>query len=188
MGGQPHRISRFGEALWRYKLLILACIALVLGLTAAYVSTLARAYEATALVTLDDRRGQQVGQDSPLPSGLEDQLRLIESRSMAERLVERLDLQLLPEFRPNDASSSRFADLFPDAILDRLPTAWADTLVRRPPDPELTDEQLAARLWEEVIEATMARIRGEVTPPSTLALRFTSGDPQLAAAGANALA
>jgi uncharacterized protein involved in exopolysaccharide biosynthesis len=120
---------------------------------------------------------------------LADQLRLIESRTMAERLVDRLDLHSLPEFRPDVAARGfRFGDLLPVAIIERLPTAWADTLVSRPPDVAMTDEQRAARLWEEVIQATMARIRAEVTPPSAIGLKFISADRQLAAAGANALA
>ena len=190
MRGQRHRVAGCGDVLWRHKLVILACIGLVLGLTAAYVGTLARAYEAEALVALGDRPGQQVGQDTSMQAGsLEDQLRLIRSRAMAERLVDRLDLHFFPEFRPDVVSRGfRVGDLLPDAILGRLPTAWAETLVSRPPDLAMTDEQRAARLWEEVIAATMARIRAEVTPPSTIGLKFTSGDPQLAAAGANALA
>ena len=190
MHGQRYRVSGFGDILWRHKLVILACIGLVLGLTAAYVSTLARAYEATVLVALHDRPGQQVGQGTPMQAASpEDQVRLIESRAMAERLVDRLDLHFVPEFRPDVASRGfRLGDLLPDALLERLPTAWADTLVSRPPDVEVTDEQRAARLWEQVIEATMARIRAEVTPPSTIGLKFTSRDPQVAAAGANALA
>jgi succinoglycan biosynthesis transport protein ExoP len=190
MRGQRHNVPGFGDVLWRRKLVILACIGLVLGLTAAYVSTLARSYEATALLALGDAPARQVGQDTPMQvASLEDQLRLIESRAMAERLVDRLDLHFLPEFRPNIAARGfRFGDLLPKAILDRLPSAWADALVSRPPDPAMTDEQRAARLWEEVIGATMARIRAEATSPSTIGLKFTSRDRQLAAAGANALA
>jgi uncharacterized protein involved in exopolysaccharide biosynthesis len=186
MRGQRHSVSGFGDVLWRHKLVILACIGLVLGLTAAYLSTLARAYEATALVALADRPGQDT---APQAASAEDQLRLIESRAMAERLAARLELHLMPEFRPEVASRGfRFGDLLPNALLDRLPTAWAHALASRPPDPAMTDEQRAARLWEEVIEATMARIRAEVTPPSTIGLKFISRDPQLAAAGATALA
>ena len=180
-------VSGFGHVLWRRKLVIIACIGLVLGLTAAYVSTLPRAYEATALVAVGP--GQQLGRAASGPAGsLEDQLRLIESRTMAERLVGRLGLHLLPEFRPAAAGGFRIGDLLPDAILDRLPTAWAAALASRPADLALTDEQRAAQLREEVVAATMKRIRAELASPSTMALKFTSADPQLAATGASALA
>jgi uncharacterized protein involved in exopolysaccharide biosynthesis len=186
------RAADFARILWRRKLLILACVGLVLGLTTAYVSTLAPAYEAGALVAAGDRTDQQVGQGTHMQDGtLEDQLRLIESRAMAERLVDRLDLHFLPEFRP-DMRGFRLAHVLgewlPDALVDRLPNAWADTLVPHRSDRELTDEQRAARLWDEVIEATMARLRAEVTAPSVIGLTFVSEDPQLAATGANALA
>ena len=190
---QPGRVAGFGDILRRRKLLIVACVGIVLGLTAAYVGMLAPAYEAEALVAVGDRAGEPVGQGTPMQGGsLEDQLRLIESRAMAERLVDRLDLHFLPEFRLHASRGSRLAevlgDWLPDAILDRLPKAWADALVRHPPDVEMTDEQRAARLWEQVIETTMARIRAEATPPSTIGLKFISEDPQVAAAGANGLA
>jgi polysaccharide biosynthesis transport protein len=191
---QRGKLPGFGPILWRRKLLILACLGVVLGLTAAYVSTFAPAYQAEAVIALGDRPGAPVGQDASLHErALEDQRRLILSRAMAERLVDRLDLQLLAEFHPDAAARGfRFASVLgrwlPDAILDRLPQAWAERLVPSPPDREMTDEQRAARLWEKVIAATMARIRAEVAPPSAIAVKFISADGQLAAAGANALA
>ena len=190
MGEQRGKLAGVGDILWRRKLLILGCVGIVLGLTTAYVGTLAPTYEAEALVAVRDRPGEQAGQDTlGQEAAVADQLRLIESRTMAERLVDRLDLHSLPEFRPDVAARGfRFGDLLPVAIIERLPTAWADTLVSRPPDVAMTDEQRAARLWEEVIQATMARIRAEVTPPSAIGLKFISADRQLAAAGANALA
>jgi uncharacterized protein involved in exopolysaccharide biosynthesis len=52
----------------------------------------------------------------------------------------------------------------------------------------MTDEQRAARLRNEVVAAAMSRTRAEAVRPMVLGLQFTSADPQLAAAGANALA
>jgi uncharacterized protein involved in exopolysaccharide biosynthesis len=54
--------------------------------------------------------------------------------------------------------------------------------------PAITDEQRAARLRDAVIETTMARMRAEVTASSAIGLGFIAEDPQVAAAGANALA
>lgn len=191
---QRGRVAAFGDVLWRRKLLLLACLGVVLGLTAAYISTLAPAYQAEALVAVGERAGEQVGRSTPMEGeALEDQLRLIESRAMAERLVDRLDLHFLPEFRPEAASrgfelKDALADWLPDAMLERLPSAWADPLGTEPAEGAITDEQRAARLWEAVIDATMPRIRAEVEPPSVIGLKFVSKDRQLAAAGANALA
>ena len=63
-----------------------------------------------------------------------------------------------------------------------------DTLATRPSERAMTDEERAARLQDAVIEATMARIEAEVTASSTIGLKFIAEDPQIAAAGANALA
>jgi uncharacterized protein involved in exopolysaccharide biosynthesis len=184
-----HRARAFGRVLWRHKLLILACLGIVLGLTAAYVSTLAPAYEAEALVAVA-RPDRPDGQGVATQDGTaEDQLRLIEFRALAERLAERLNLQLLPEFRPEHAPRDvrEVGGWLPHALIDRLPQAWADPLTGRPARA-LTDAQRAARLWDAVIAATMARTRAEVTGSSAIGFKFVSEDPQLAAAGANALA
>ena len=49
-------IGGFGHVLWRRKVLILACLGLVLASTAAYVSALRPAYEAEALVASGNPR------------------------------------------------------------------------------------------------------------------------------------
>ena len=178
---QRGKVAGAGEILWRRKKLVLACVGVVLALTAAYVSTLATVYQAEALVALGDPAGRG--------TSAADQLELTQSRAMAERLADRLDLHLLPEFRPEAASRGfRLGDLLPAAILDRLPQAWANSLGAAPSNGEMTDEQRAARLWQAVVEATMSRIRAEVTSPAVLGFRFLSENPQVAAAGANGLA
>ena len=185
------RIGGFGRVLWRRKLPIVACVGLVLASTAAYVSALTPAYEAEALVAPDDLPDQQIG-----PSGTgEDPLRLIETRAMAERLVERLDLQLLPEFHPDPSSRdlrrtalTAIGPWLPAALVPWLAEGSVDPLATRPAERPMTDEERAARLRQAVIEATMARIRAEATASSAIGLKFVSEDPQIAAAGANALA
>ena len=190
---QRGRVAGFGAILWRRKLPVLACLGGVLGLTAGYVGTLAPAYHAEALVDLRDRPDARVGQGAPVQDeALQAGLRLIESRAMAERLVDRLGLQFLPEFHsdavPGARAADRFGEWLPDALLDRLPKAWAATLAPRPSDGDLTDEQRAANLREQVVDAARARIRAEATPPSVIGVTFISEYRQLAAAGANALA
>ncbi len=96
-----------GRTLWRRKLFLLGFVAIVLGVTAAYVSRMPPAYEAEALVMLNDRPQQAVPEipdvvvgSPPNEEGLQSQLLLIKSRSMAERMVDELNLHLLPEFNP----------------------------------------------------------------------------------------
>ena len=81
-----------GRTLWRRKLFLLGFVVIVLGLTAAYVSRLPPAYEAEALVMLNERRPSRCRSIEevlaglpPDENGLQGQLLLIKSRSMAER-------------------------------------------------------------------------------------------------------
>jgi uncharacterized protein involved in exopolysaccharide biosynthesis len=180
-------IGGFGHVLWRRKLPILACVGLVLASTAAYVSTLTPAYEAEALVTAGGPPGQQIGPGEPL--------RMIQTRAVAQQLVERLDLQLLPEFHPDHSSRgwrrsvlTAVRPWLPAELVHWLANRSGDMLATHPATRAITDEQRAARLRDAVIERTMARMRAEVTASSAIGLGFIAEDPQVAAAGANALA
>ena len=184
-------IGGFGHVLWRRKVLILACLGLVLASTAAYVSALRPAYEAEALVASGEPPDQQTGRNGIAP----DPLRMIETRAMAERLVDRLDLQLLPEFQPDHSSRGMrrtaliaIRPWLPAALVHWLAEGSGDTPATGPAARALTDEERAARLRDAVIEATMARMGAEMTASSAIGLKFIAEDPQIAAAGANTLA
>ena len=202
-GGDDLDWLGLGRTLWRRKLFLLGFVVIVLGLTAAYVSRIPPAFEAEALVMLNERQAQ-VAPDIPevlagMPpneDGLQGQLLLIKSRSMAERMVDQLNLHLLPEFNPTlRPKTADFADwldparLIPAAILDRLPKAWADTLMTTSSSAEMTDQQRAALLRAEIVERVMENIAAEPANRSTvIGLKFISTEPQIAALGANTLA
>jgi uncharacterized protein involved in exopolysaccharide biosynthesis len=184
-------IGGFGHVLWRRKLPMLACVALVLASTAAYVSASAPLYEAEALVAPVDLPNQETG-----PSGAaQDPRRLVDTRAMARQLVERLDLQLLREFHPNLAfrglrrtALAAVGPWLPAALVNGLAEGSVDLLATRPSERAMTDQERAARLRDAVIEVTMGRIAAEVTGSSAIGVKFVAEDPQIAAAGANALA
>ncbi len=184
-------IDGFGHVLWRRKLPMLACIALVLASTAAYVSALAPLYEAEALVAPIDLPDQE-----SWPSGAaQDPRRLVNLRAMARQLVERLDLQLLPEFHPDHAFRglrhtvlTGVGPWLPAALVSWLAEGSMETPAIGPSERVLTDQERASRLRDAVIEITMGRIGADVTESSTIGLKFVAEDPQIAAAGANALA
>ena len=176
---------------------------IVLGLTAAYVSRMPPAYEAEALVMLNDRPAQAVPNipdvvvgSPPSEDSLQSQILLIKSRSMAERLVDQLNLHLLPEFnpalQPKSADFAAWVDparLVPGWLLDHLPKAWADTLMTTSASGEMTDQQRAALLRAQIIETVLDSIMAEPANRSTvIGLKFVSTDPALAALGANTLA
>jgi succinoglycan biosynthesis transport protein ExoP len=192
-----------GRTLWRRKLFLLGFVAIVLGVTAAYVSRMPPAYEAEALVMLNDRPQQAVPEipdvvvgSPPNEEGLQSQLLLIKSRSMAERMVDELNLHLLPEFnpalQPKTVNLINWLDpvrLIPAAILDRLPRAWADTLMTTALGSDMTDQDRAALLRTQIVDNVMASIMAEPANRSTvLSVKFISTDPQLAALGTNTLA
>ncbi len=194
---------RLGRTLWRRKLFLLGFIVIVIGLTAAYVSRMPPAYEAESLVMLNDRPAQPVPNipdvlvgSPPTEDSLASQLLLIKSRGMAERLVDQLNLHLLPEFnpalRPSTADFAAWFDparLIPAWLLDHLPKAWADTLMTTNSGAEMTDQQRAALLRSEIIQTVMDNIMAEPANRSTvIGLKFISADPALAALGANTLA
>jgi len=191
------------RTLWRRKLFLLGVVLLMLGLTAAYVSRMPPAFEAEALVMLNDRQSQLapnipevLSQLAPNEQGLQSQLLLIRSRSMAERLVDELRLHMLPEFnpalRPREVDITHWLDpanLVPDAVLDYLPRAWADTLLTTGSGVRMTDQRRASLLRSEIVESVMEHIQAEsANSTMVMSVRFASIDPELAAIGANSLA
>ena len=127
--------------------------------------------------------------------GLLGQLLMIKSRGMAERLVDRLNLHLLPEFNPAlrvEASDPTAwfnpMRLVPAAILDPLSRVWGNALMTTSSGDEMTDRQRAALLHSEIVDNVVASISAEPTNGSTvIAMHFISTDPQLAAASASSL-
>ena len=180
---------RFGRILWRRRLLVLGSPAVVLGLTTAYVATLPPLFQAATLVAMSDGRAglePRSAEPTAIPSqerDLVDQLPLVKSRAMAAQLIDRLDLQLSAEFNPRLGLDSAWG---PDGrgALGLIPAALLDA----PRETELTDAELAARLRHQIVDAVLPRIHAEPAGTSVLSLQFVAADPNLAAAGATALA
>jgi exopolysaccharide transport family protein len=197
-------IDWFGlvRTLWRRKFFLIGFVGICLALTSAYVSTLEPGYEAEAQVMLNDRPTQvtdiqEVIEAQPFNENtMQGQVVLIQSRFMAERLADRLQLQMLPEFNPalgpDDGGVAALfnpANFIPDVLLNRLPRAWADTLIVTKDDPGLTDDRQAALLRTVIIKNVQDRISAVPANDSTVvSLNFVSSDPELAKLGANMLA
>ena len=201
------RVRRAGQVqwgwlpgvLWRRKGFLLGCVALALGVALAYLSGVTPQYQARALVLLEG--GASPGADLPgvaAAVGQEPQSEalLVRSRDMAERLVDRLNLQMLPEFNPALAPArpgllDRYNpfELLPSAVVHRVPDAWVEGLLTPPRGPELTDLERADLLRQRIVGAVAARIDAAAQDNTTvLRLGFRSADPELSAMAANALA
>ena len=185
-----------GRTLWRRKLFLLGLVAIVLGVTAAYVGRLPPAYEAEALVMLHDRKPEPVPEIEDVLAGLpvtenslQGQLALITSRATAERMVDELNLHLLPEFNPalerSDTAAGFYpAWIIPALVLEIVPPSWALSA-----SADTTELERADRLREAIVERVRDRVSGEaIAGANAISLRFISTDPQLAALGANTLA
>lgn len=181
------RVAGLAGVLWRRWLPMLGCVLVALGLAAAYVGGRAPLYRATVLVALD-RAASEPG--ARMQDGdLQDQLRRIESRPIAEQLVKRLDLHFVPEFQPELRwGQGRKDPWLPSPFLQWLPEPFAQTLGAGAAEGEITDEQRALRWRNAAIATAMFQIEAEVVRPGVLGLQFASADPHLAAAAANALA
>jgi capsular exopolysaccharide synthesis family protein len=191
-----------GRTLWRRKLFLATVVGLTLAVTAVLVGRMAPGFEAESQVMLNDRPNQVVdipevlGAAAPDEARLQAQILLIQSRGMAELLADRLHLHLLPEFNPTlqagaQGESAWFdpAKLVPMAILNRLPKAWADSLLVAKPDALITDDQRAALLRTEIVSNVLGHIQAAPANQTTvMSLKFMSSDPALAALGANTLA
>jgi uncharacterized protein involved in exopolysaccharide biosynthesis len=193
-GPRADEIDWLGLAwtLWRRRWFLLGVMASVLAGTAVHVGGLPPAYEAEAQIMLNDRQRQPLPEiedvlsDIPVnESALQSQLALLSSRGMAERLVARLNLHLLPEFNPALAGPS--SDPTEGYDWRRLVPVSVLTIV--PAVPKLRELQRADRLHECIVGRVMERITAEpANGPGALSLRFASSDAELAALGANTLA
>jgi polysaccharide biosynthesis transport protein len=202
-GGDDLDWLGFGRVLWRRKLFLFGFLLVVLGITAAWVSRVPPTYEAQAMVMLNEGERRLVPTiEGPVPGlapneeRLQGQVLLIRSRGMADRLVNELNLHLLPEFnpaiRPQTSSLSGLLDpikLIPPAVFEIIPRSWAEAMMKATSPIEMTDQQQAELLRAEIIENVLRKIRAEPANRSTvLTLKFESVDPSLAALGANKLA
>lgn len=168
----------------RRNILILIGLPLAAALLGLYWS-LAQTpiFRAVALIQLDPRPTQPLGSRPELyDPGYESssyyftQLRILESRKLAENLIDRLQLENVREFSgPTIHQHSRV-----DRLLSLIPGA-----------PPLADPPPVspAERRETTISRVMRAISADLTPSTTLIrAQFQSADPELAARAANALA
>ncbi len=139
-------------------------------------------YTASALVMVDPRTNQIVDSEAVLAglstdqATIENQLEIIRSRSLAERVVKDLNLLQDPEFNPPAAEPSVFAMLNPLSWFRSEPAA-AD--IQAQPRDDL-DEVI-----NRFLGSLSVRIRGKST---ALQINFVSVDPARAAQITNSLA
>jgi polysaccharide biosynthesis transport protein len=190
------------RTLWRRKLLLGSFVLAITGLAWLWVQSLTPIYEAEAQVMINDRAPRVVAIEEVMPGvaateqGLAGQVMLVRSRNMAERVAERLNLHLLPEYNPALGAEpgglwrwSWAFHLLPADWLDRLPALLGRLSLGLRAEPAPSDLDRARFVHEMIIDRVQASIVADsANRASVLALRFVSEDPELAALGANTVA
>ena len=97
-------LKEYLRILWRQKRVILAVVIAIMALAIVILSSLTPRYTATVFVEINSRQSQVVDFEAVL-SGLpadsetiQTEIRIIQSRKIAERTIARLELNRTPEF------------------------------------------------------------------------------------------
>lgn len=165
-------------------------LGITIGLTALVmvgVFQMTPLYTGETLIILDQQKTRVVDAESVM-SGLggdsatvDSQVEILKSRSIARRVVDKLNLVNDPEFN---------SDLRPASMLNWInPRVWISSLFSKASDAGLTEEEKEAAITDRVVDAVVARTdisRKGLT--YVMSLKFTSENPEKAARIANALA
>ncbi len=187
-------IDRLLHAVLRYKWGILGLVFVVTLATALYVSSLQPVYRASASVELKTQDGNAMRMEDARWNYrdydyYQTQFEIMKSRSIAERVVRRLDLQDNPYF----AGPAEKAGSDDDGVLKRF---FGDFSLRtllpareQEPPEQLSPEQEKARAIAATTAAVAGGVQVEPVEYSYLAhLSFEATDPKLAARIVNTVA
>jgi polysaccharide biosynthesis transport protein len=182
------------KLLARRKILILLTILGSVLIAGVSVRMLPPRYTAVMKLAFETR-GQSVGDftaanastaaqdEASALAGIMNEIEILRSRELAEKVIDKLHLDGVPEFNPALAPSSRFSPHGLSAWLHgHLPDGWL------PPEPRLSDAQAAARQRSEIVERFGHRLDIKQVPRSKVFdVRFTSRDANLSAQIVDAL-
>jgi len=183
---EPRGFYRVLRTLWRRKLPILLTAALLAGLAGLLVGRIPALYEGHAELIIDPRnvsagdlqsRGHAVDEEM-----LQSQVRVLQSRNLAYKIVEALELDQDPEFNVTLRQ--------PDAIDQTW--EWGRALLTRwgvlSPDEPAADPlaEQPELVMAGVVDRFLAALKVDLLPESrVIVVRFTSHNAERAAQGAN---
>lgn len=174
------------RSFWRRRTMISVIVVLVTSLAAVAVNLITPRYEATAHVMIEPRKAQVVNIESVVPGlpadalTIHSEIEIIQSRRLAERVVERSKLELDPEFNPA---------LRDPPLLDRL-MLWAGSkLGLAAASGEETGADAKAVAAEAVVTDLLEHVTAEpVSLSRVIAIIVESESPAKAARLANVIA
>jgi polysaccharide biosynthesis transport protein len=197
VAGREFDLTEYFRIFWRRKSLFAGIVALLMALSAAGVYAVTPLYTAKTDLIIENREQKVaelkavLGDIMPDKEGLLSELEVIQSRTIAEQVIQQLRLENDPEFNEALKPASVLAKVVADgeqALSPYLPEAVLAFLLRNG-DPLLTDEQRRAREYEKVVDAFLQRLAVSVKGQSrAIVIYFTSESPDKAARIANAVA
>jgi capsular exopolysaccharide synthesis family protein len=154
------------QILIRQKRVILAAIAVIMFLTYVIASSLTPRYTATVLVEINARQSQVLDFDAVLTGlpadneTIRTEIAIIQSRKIARRAIERMDLNLDPEF------NSKLRAVGSIEIWRQSLAEWLDPRDRESADGSLAGEGAEAEEPLGLVGGLMRDLAGFVSPRS----------------------
>ncbi len=187
--------------IWRGKWIVAICLLIAVILSFLTVSQFVPVYRATAKVMFGLQEQANLINAEPIlqsdvrGNSLQNQIEVLQSTSLIERVVERLSLEKSPEFNPFLRES---APTLPEKIGEFItfPPELTDVLqnlgiLKPPPPPAPTPDPEAQERFERRLVVEIVRTGLTITPVEgsrVINLSFTSQNPQTAARLANTFA
>jgi len=181
------------RTLWRRRILIAVCMALVTGVTWAYTTRLPRIYTATTTVMLNTRQPRVIdlkevmSQAAPLFLTVTSEVEVIRSRTVAERVVDDLKLLEDPELNPSLRPQRQGSDLL--RSISSLFEELKSSIAGRPAEKPVDEAQRQRDIRSAVVGAVVGGMDVSVIPQSlVIRISFRSTNPEKAARIADAIA
>jgi capsular exopolysaccharide synthesis family protein len=197
-GGDSLDIRAMLLPIWRRKWLVAFVAIIFVALSLLLALNMESRYTASARVIFDPERLRIIDLDNVVVSpdvsttGLQNQVEILRSAVLLERVIETLRLESTPEFNPalrNDPLTLFERGVARLPLPERVKALLVDLGLIRPQIPfDLTTQELAERLRASTLETLIDNLRLRPIPNSrVIEINYTSPNARLAAAIANSV-
>ncbi len=182
--------------LWRRKIVVVLITIACMGLALAAITGITPQYEARTTLMFDPQQASAASNDPVIQllrsnaPATESQIQVIGSRGVAERVVDDLDLEAIPEFNSALREPSGLSVAIGEAreALKGL-LVWLGLSEEEMAGEALSPEAVAQRRHDRVVDAVLQGLDvSQVGRSQVIRVGFVSEDPELAATVANAFA
>jgi polysaccharide biosynthesis transport protein len=190
--------ASFLRVFWRRKNLFIGIVVLLMALAVTGLSAITPLYTAQTDVIIENREQQVanlkavLGDVFPDKEGLLNEIEVIRSRSIADKVISNLHLADDPEFNDTLKQPSLLVTAIGDAkdiLAQYLPENVFAAFFAGKQGPRLSEEQRLARQHEKIVDTFVDRLDVSVKGQSrVIVIYFTSENPEKAAQIADAVA